>query len=130
LFSLFTADDPFFTRANRGKELLTLPGETFTLVFGRLLRKLQQAGEALLRRRFDGARSWSSPRLLALLDLRLVLPDRLGGTVPAPASGCVAKIFKLSKIDRVIAAKTNSFRENGYTFYLFYPCSIVEYIPF
>jgi len=44
--------------------------------------------------------------------------------------GCVAKIFKLIKIDHVIAARTNPFRENEYTFYLFYPCSIVEYIPF
>ena len=45
-------------------------------------------------------------------------------------SGCVAKIFKLIKNDRVIAAKTHSSRENGYAFYSFYLCSIVEYIPF
>jgi hypothetical protein len=46
------------------------------------------------------------------------------------SGGCVAKIFKLIKIDRVIAAKTHSFRENEYTFYQFYPCSIIEYISF
>jgi len=45
-------------------------------------------------------------------------------------TGCVAKIFKLIKIECVIAAKTNPFRENEYTFYLFYPCSIVDYISF
>lgn len=40
-------------------------------------------------------------------------------------AGCVAKIFKLVKIDHEIAAKTNSFRENECAFYPFHPCSIV-----
>ena len=40
------------------------------------------------------------------------------------------KIFKLIKCERVIAEKTNSSRENEYTFYTFYLCWIVEYAPF
>jgi hypothetical protein len=43
--------------------------------------------------------------------------------------GSVVKIFKLIKNERVIAATTNSSRENKYTFYMFYLCLIVEYIP-
>jgi hypothetical protein len=45
-------------------------------------------------------------------------------------SGCVAKILKLIKNNRVVAAKTNSSRENEYVFYSFYLCSIVAYIIF
>jgi len=45
-------------------------------------------------------------------------------------NGCVAKIFKLIKNDRVVAAKTNSSKESEYVFYSFYLCSIVEYILF
>ena len=48
----------------------------------------------------------------------------------ARSGGCVAKIFKLIKNEYVIAAKTYSSRENGYTFYPFYLCSIVEYLTF
>ena len=45
-------------------------------------------------------------------------------------NGCVAKIFKLIKIKRVIAVKTNSSTENRYTFYTFYLPSTVECILF
>ncbi len=44
--------------------------------------------------------------------------------------GSVAKIFKLIKCERGIAAKINFSRENGYTFYMFYFLSSVEYIHF
>jgi hypothetical protein len=47
-----------------------------------------------------------------------------------PFEDSVAKIFKFIKSEHVIAATTNSSRENGYIFYLFYLCSIVEYILF
>ncbi len=40
------------------------------------------------------------------------------------------KIFKLIKNEHVITAKTNSSRENGYVFYSFYLCSMIEYDPF
>jgi hypothetical protein len=45
-------------------------------------------------------------------------------------TGSVAKIFKLIKCERGIAAKINCSRESGYVFYTFYLRSSVEYIHF